>query len=447
MLQVLEDDTESVLSLCDSYAAAVQNLHRQLNLQANELLRGAAMTRLELTFKNLQREHYSLIKSHLTSDIFNILEDASTYQPIKVINFTACPPQSVLSKQSTANFDKMVLPASNEKQRLEEFETHSSFMVKLDQFEKVNIGHIYCVADIRKKSKIISGKFGTAICNDYDQIISKIKHHAERIYNCRFWKANQLYFPADEKVFIWKDDGIAMTFNHVFNGGLAHEMLHFSKCVQSVGSLVYFLAVPSQIIELDWTDIEYQMSLGAQHYTGRLIFEAKGITDFFVHKKMIYYVNSSNRIGKVHVSQDYPSTQQSLIDPNHLSYFAITANDRKVIVAGHQESITSNYLFILNHALTTESKVALNKLDKGYNPVRSLHMIEREDACYLLCVCSIDLVILFVETTTSLSRLEQLCMSKEEDKAIINGVHFDPTKSKVLVFGDFNFQQMLKLRV
>lgn len=443
----IRQEVGHVLDLCQDYVQAIKNFYRQLSLQSNELVRGTAITKLELVFNNLKNEHYRLMSSHLSSEIFNILKETCPVARIKTINFTAYPASNLLSKQSTGFFDKLELPHSSDKSKLEDFETHSSFLVKLDYFEKVNIGHIYCVEDIRKNCRIISGKFGTAICNDTDQIISKIKHHAEKIYNCRFWNSYQLYFPNDEKIFIWKDDGIVLTLNHRFVCGQPHELINFSKCVQSVGDLVFFLAVPSQIIELDWKKMEKDINHGAHSFTGRLVFEAKGILDFSVYKKAVFYVTTSARVGKAFVHQDSPASQQGLIDPNHLFYSAIAANSSKVIVAGHQEAITSNILFVLNHDLTTLSKVAVQKLDKGYNPIRVLHTIEREDASYLLCVCSIDLIILFSETESSLSRLEQVCLSKQEEKAMINGIHFDKTKSKAFVFGDFNFQQMLKLRV
>lgn len=451
MIRHLEEDLTnevgSVLKLCDQYVQSLKNFYRQLSLQSNELLRGAAMTRLEVVFNNLKNEHYRLIRSHLTSEIFNILNESSPIKPVKIINFTAQPPNSILSKQSTAFFDKFDLPQSIEKSRIEEFETNSSLLVKLDHFEKVNIGHIYCVEDIRRKSRIISGKFGTAIVNDSDQIISKIKHHADKIYNCRFYKSYQLYFPNEGQAFIWKDDGVAMTLNHSFNSGLPQEMLNISRCVQSVGDLVYFLAIPSQIIELDWRIMENAIKNGAHYYTGRVVFEGRRLIDFYIFKKALFYVTSSNRVGRALIHQDHANIEQALIDPHHLSYTSIVVTSKKVIVAGHHESIAYNFLYLLSEDLVIENREAVPKQDQGYNPIRTMRIIERENSRYLLCMCAVDLIILFSVTETSLNRLEQLDVSRDEDRANLNGLHMDPTQSQIFIFGDFNFQQMLKLRV
>ena len=59
------------------------------------------------------------------------------------------------------------------------------------------MGHLYCLENIRHKSILMNGRFGTIVTNDYDNIISKISNNLEKVYNCKFRKGIQVYFPAD----------------------------------------------------------------------------------------------------------------------------------------------------------------------------------------------------------------------------------------------------------
>lgn len=78
---------------------------------------------------------------------------------------------------------------------------------------------------------IMNGRFGTIVTNEYDNIISKISNNLEKVYNCRFRKGIQVYFPAEQKIVVWYQDSEIATVLHAFKGTCANGLVNFSKLV------------------------------------------------------------------------------------------------------------------------------------------------------------------------------------------------------------------------
>lgn len=445
---LLDKSLTDLLETCDQYSKAAKNYYRQVFLNSDQLLRGTAVARLEIAMNNLKNSHYSMIEQHTTADIFNLLPECHRINSIKTLNFSVAPGKlSKMMSKDGSIFDKFELQTSRDKEVMEDFETNSGFMAKLDEFEKVNIGHIYCGETIRKKSMLLSGKFGTALVNHYDGVISKVNHGETKIYSCRFWRSLQMYFPGDDDVFIWKDDYLALSFNHKFKGGNPKELINYSKCVQSIDSKVYFLSHPSNIIEVDWHDIATSIQRGLVKYQGKLVLYSPHIKDFHIYEDTLYVLFEQGDVGKLRMDGRSEMARHVEVLLGQMDFTAIVSANSRVIVAAHQSSRQHNLVLVYSDALQQEQQVQIAKSEACNSPIRSFSLIERSDATYIIGLCAADQVLLFQLTSSKLNILEVLNMNSSEERVLLNGIHLDRLKSKFLVFGDFNFQQMVRLRV
>lgn len=448
--QLLED-VKAVTAALDHYKISLQSYYRQVSLRSNELLRGTVTAKLEIALNNVKHKHMEMIARHTTVDVFNILSDEHPLNSVRVLNFSALPvsKKRILEKEPSL-FEKFDFPNSSEKEAMEDFETHAGFLVKLDDFEPVNIGHIYCTEKISRHTTILSGRFGTAVSNRAEKTVTRVAHSDSKIFNCRHWKSFQMYFPQDSQVFVWQADGVVLTVNHTFKSGDIGGIRNYSKCVHSRQNKVYFLAIPSSIIEIDWFEVELAVSRGVESLSGRVIHSGQYIEDFCFLDQKIYFIKQSGIITLGYID---PCQEEALAVEQHLEMItdmdmtAIAAKEKIILIAGHNSRARANEIYVIDSDLKYIDRILVPKAQTGYAPIRSITPIDRQDSTYFIGLCTLDQVLLFQLSGQQLKLLETMTLSSGMERTILNGIQLDELKARILVFGDFNFQLTLKLRV
>jgi len=463
--------TGVIISACEEYISALRGLARQVYLHRNEFMRGTALTKVETGYNRLRTAHEYFLSRMASADMFKIGGQTGVGR-VEVVNFTASThPTTNMQGEEDDNDElaKIDLPSSDEKDHMVDMETHSGFLQKVEHLEAVSIGHIYCLETIKQGELIIAGKFGTAVSSRTIDVISKINHNLERVYNIRYWQGYQIYFPGDAQIIVWKDDFEVLRLSHNFRGGFEGLVNNSSKCVYSVGSKVYFMSILNEVVEIDWNDIIKAVHTGRESLAGKKVFVHNDLTDFCIQgSTTLHYVTLNGTVGRMAlVSASKPPTplssnpniilpsgdnsehrEYTITNINNMKFTAIAAMGEVTIVASHVRTDFDNQLFLLDRQLQIAGQLKLTKKEAGNNPVLQLKMIKRDKDLYALCLCRHNLFFLLaVYPRQSIRQLEVLDLSRGDDKVSLNGFSLNVIESRVFLFGDFNFQLMIRLRV
>lgn len=466
----IEEIVATIEQATKLYLRSLKNLARQVYTSSSDLMKSSTLAVLQGRYDDLAKLHLKLLQDHSGSNLFNLLKgnlqivaDPPEESPIVCRNFQAVrrlPPASPFGLRANEfnrtvemDFETVKLKSSVNKEPSHfDFETHAAHLQVLPDAEGFDIGHIYCGAMIKPKIHLFCGKFGTVISNAKDNIVGRVDLHVEKTLNVVSRNNLQIYFGANDKPAVWSGLNEKLRIDALFLAESSASVANTSKLVHEVDEeRVYFASAAHRIMLVRWSELEDCVYKAQKTITGTEVLMMRNLADFYVTKTVLVAMNERGFLIRVFLNNKGLVATRSEFEmtagPN-FQYHALTGDENQMVVALSQlDSVEVSFtLLSKEYTLCDTARVGVELA--GLNQVRQLYWIAKpHGATFVLAVWMYNVIDLFAVDTNSITQIERHQTGHRDDRIRINGCIWNTTKTKLLVFGDFNFQRHLLLRL
>ena len=461
-MDLLYDSISSIQHSLEKYLQELMTFQRIAFLKGNDLTKASSLANAQIAFQKLLEEHNSLLSNYCYPELLHFLPDFDLTQSYEQLNFSSVP------SYDPRGFDNCKLNHSMEKHIMNEFETTTAFLVKIKHTEKADVGHIYSIDYFRPQSMVFSGNFGASLCNNYDHILTKIINISYKILNVKLYKGYQMYFPEDtHSIFVMKDGNEVLTIGHKLLTESVEGIFNCSKAVISRDNFVYFISNHFEIVEIDWFKVIEFIDKGKPMLPGKKLVSFRSMLDIRIYRKsLILYMTTTGMMSILNID-DRKMVREELLTFAKLNRehdFTAFNTDGSFVVAASFDTIQkSNSLHLLKDTGTEFEMISTinfkahskrnykREISKCFRIRNILHLqIDRlkfkDRGIFFLAICTSNTIYL-LEASTELAILEEVSIVSEEESICLNGAVYLEKEYKVFLFGDFNFQQMLKLKL
>ena len=461
-MESIHEVVTGIVKDLEAYSQALKSFQRQLFLKGNDLLKSSCLARVETAFASLRQKHASFLNCYSLPDLLNLTLEAEIlalpcYEELHICSVAGYSPTDFETCKLTTNRDKFFFG---------EFETCSGFLQRVSEVERADIGHLYSVDYFRPKAPIFTGRFGATICNNYDDVVTKIQNLPQKLLNVKVYRGYQMYFPGDSQpVFVVRDGTEVIKVGHRFMSESVEGLLNSSKCVRAKGRFVYFFSTSYHIVEVDWAVVETSILRGKPMVPGRKVACCRDVCelDFFSDSGLVFLTTTG--LLCTTDTAEAPAVTDRLLEMHNASpnvcYTALCSGARNLLVAAYNKETKANSIFHLRingseakdflFASGRDLHASLNKSRQLSSQIKVRQLlylkprVHSSKGTFFLAVCNFDLVCLF-DVSNGLALLEEQSITEDESTQL-NGSIYLEAESKVFVFGDFNFQQKFKLKV
>lgn len=468
----VEESVTNIEEAVKYYLRALKNYARQVYTSSSELMKSSTVAVLQSKFDDLTKIHAKLLSDHAKHNVFHLLKSNSstadqnpsptesdyvsrTFRAVnrKPIRTASSVEMGEYIPNEEMSFDSVKLRHSLIKEPSQfEFETHAAHMQVLENGELFDVGHIYCGAQLKPKIQLFCGKFGTIVSNSRENMVGRMDLHVEKIHHVVAKGNLQMYFLPNDKPMVWSGLCEKLKVDALFLQENSYGTPNFSKVVHVVeGERIYFASPAHRILMLTWTEVQ-EAIYKAQRLIGvHDVLFVRNLSDFYVTKNVLVSLTCAGLLYRCFLPKSGLAADKAEFQMEqgaNTQYQAVTGDESLIVVAWSQlEALQSTFtLFDRNFQIldTTRVQVVL----PGLNQVRQLYWLERTpQKRFVLALWMYNIIDLFAVDSNNITLIERHDCDQSDDRIRLNGSFWNSTKTKLLIYGDFNFQHHLLMKL
>ena len=468
----VEESVTNIEEAIKYYLRALKNYARQVYTSSSELMKSSTVAVLQSKFDQLGKIHDKLLTDHSKNNVFHLLKSSSrspeqiqlqeesdyvcrSFQAVNRMPYQSLV--SIATREFVVNqemsFDTVKLRHSIGKDTSQfEFETHAAHLQVLENAELFDVGHIYCGAQLKPKIQLFCGKFGTIVSNSKENMVGRMDLHVEKIHHVVVKGNLQLYFLPTDKPMVWSGLCEKLKVDGLFLAENSFGTPNYSKMVHIVDDeRIYFASAAHRILLLTWTEI-HEAIYKAQKLIGtHEVLFVKNLSDFYVTKSILVSLTDAGLIYRCFLPKSGLVTDKSEFRLEYgaeCQYQAITGDENMMVVACSQVDALESTFTLFDRKFQTLDSARVKVVLPGLNQVRQLYWLQRSpQKRFVLALWMYNIVDLFAVDSNTITIIERHDCDRSDDRIRLNGCFWNSTQTKLLVYGDFNFQRHLLMKL